>query len=166
MHTRPARPWDVDGPITARAFARLLIPFEIYPRLQRIGKDDPARGYQLSAFAEHWKTHFGFEVPSAPTPAETAPGTAQGSSLVSPTAKSQEPKAIFPNNGAGCNTVTDSGVVSVSAEENRATNGKSNGHAKNPAEFPANDQERESEKPLVPLIPPAAMPVETPALAG
>lgn len=166
MHTRPARPWDVDGPITARNFARLLIPFEIYPRLQRIGKDDPARGYQLSAFAEHWKTHFGFEVPTAPTPAETAPGRDPGLSLISPTAKSQEPKAIFPNNGAGCNAVADSGAVSVSTAESKPTNRKSNGHIENPTK-PADSREQQSEEVSAVFIPPAAVSsVETTALAG
>src|SRR5262249_5363819 len=47
LHGRPARIWDVDGPITARRLAGLLNTFEIYPRVQRIGQTIRARGYQL-----------------------------------------------------------------------------------------------------------------------
>ena len=63
LHSRPARPWDVDGPITARRFAHLLVPFDIVPRVQRMAKTSLARGYQLQDFLEHWQKHLGFEVP-------------------------------------------------------------------------------------------------------
>jgi hypothetical protein len=69
MHSRPARPWDADGPITARAIARLLAPFEIHPRPQRTGPEGRlARGYQLGDFKKYWKAHLNFEVPSRPRP--------------------------------------------------------------------------------------------------
>src|SRR5215471_7509541 len=59
MHSLPARPWDADGPITARTFARMLLPFDVRPRVQRIGSADPARGYQLEDFIVAWKTNLG-----------------------------------------------------------------------------------------------------------
>jgi hypothetical protein len=69
MHSRPARPWDADGPIMARAIARLLAPFEIHPRPQRTGPEGRlARGYQLGDFKKYWKAHLNFEVPSRPRP--------------------------------------------------------------------------------------------------
>ena len=61
LHNLSTRPWDVDGPITARTFARLLGAFDILPRLQRIGSAAPARGYQLADFVSHWQTHLGFD---------------------------------------------------------------------------------------------------------
>jgi Protein of unknown function (DUF3631) len=136
-HTLPARPWDVDGPITARSFARLLMPFEIHPRVQRIGSDDPARGYRLDTFAEHWKTHLGFEVPPRPTPEEIVQRfqAAAGLPLVSPKAKSQEPKAaVSPNKDAVCNAVTDCGELSISAAGNPVATAKLNGQTGNPVE--------------------------------
>jgi hypothetical protein len=71
MHSRPSRPWDDDGPVTARTIARLLAPFEIHPRPQRSGPGSKlARGYQLGDFKKHWRTHLNFEVPPRPTPEE------------------------------------------------------------------------------------------------
>lgn len=59
IRTLPARPWDADGPLTPRAFARLLLAFDIRPRLQRLGQEGPARGYQLHDFMEPWRRHLG-----------------------------------------------------------------------------------------------------------
>jgi hypothetical protein len=112
MHTRPARPWDVDGPITARNFARLLIPFEIRPRVQRIGKDDPARGYQLEAFVEHWQTHFRFD----------------------PAVVTHKEEMKIANNDAGCNAVTDSRAASNSPAANSLSATQSNGKTGNEIE--------------------------------
>ena len=67
LHSRDARSWDVDGRITARRLARLLHPFEILPRVQRIDKKKLARGYQLQDFIEPWQKHLNFEVPVAVT---------------------------------------------------------------------------------------------------
>ena len=67
MHTRDARPWDLDGRITARRLAQLLSPFDILPRVQRIAKKKLARGYQLQDFIEPWQKHLNFEVPVAVT---------------------------------------------------------------------------------------------------
>src|SRR5262249_61545579 len=64
MHSLPTRPWDADGPITARSFARMLLPFDVRPRVQRIGPADPARGYQLEDFVESWQTHLHFTFPA------------------------------------------------------------------------------------------------------
>ncbi|HEY6350490.1 MAG TPA: DUF3631 domain-containing protein, partial [Candidatus Angelobacter sp.] len=63
MHPLPTRPWDVEGPITARTFARLLLAFDIHPRVQRIGSANPSRGYQLQDFIEPWQIHLGFTAP-------------------------------------------------------------------------------------------------------
>lgn len=90
-HTRPARPWDVDGPITARTIARLLAPFEIHPRVQRIPGAPTARGYQLNDFKELWKTHFNFEVPPEPTSAEMRQ---RFQSALAAGAKSKEPTPL------------------------------------------------------------------------
>jgi Protein of unknown function (DUF3631) len=115
MHMRPARPWDVDGPITARTFARLLMPFEIRPRVQRIGKDDPARGYQLEDFIEHWQTHFSFD----------------------PAVVTRARQSEIANNDAGCNAVTDSRAVSNSPAASPVFTAKSNGKtADHIEEFP------------------------------
>lgn len=109
MHTRPARPWDVDGPMTARNLARLLMPFEIRPRVQRIGKDDPARGYQLQDFMEHWQTHFRFD----------------------PAVVTRARQSQIINNDAGCNAVTDSRAASNSPTANPLSAAKSNGKTSN-----------------------------------
>lgn len=155
MHTRPARSWDVDGSITGRRFARLLSPFEIHPRLQRIGKDNPARGYQLEDFVEHWKTHFNFEIPSVLTPAEIFQKFQDAAleAAGSPKAKSQEPKAaVSSNNGAGCNTVTDSGNGSIPATKNTTPTAKIDRETTNPAgEF----EQDESEEAFATFIPPS-----------
>jgi hypothetical protein len=67
LHALPPRPWDADGPISARTIARLLKPFAVRPRGQRIGPANPARGYQLEAFLDLWKSHLSLEIPSSPT---------------------------------------------------------------------------------------------------
>jgi hypothetical protein len=97
LHSLPARPWvteyDVDRPLTAYKLARLLMPFNIRPRYQRMqsGKknttgpqppgsparadfardgaeppgSNPARGYQLEDFQKAWKEHLGFHLAQA-----------------------------------------------------------------------------------------------------
>src|SRR5205807_7064472 len=87
----PTRPWDVDGPITARTFARLLSAFDIQPRVQRIGSDALARGYQLQDFVPHWETHLGFN----------------------PAQVTDEHQSEIANNSKGCYAVTHSGALSV-----------------------------------------------------
>jgi hypothetical protein len=89
-HALPSGLWDVDDRFSAHKLARLLIPFEIRPRAQRIGSSNPARGYQLEHFREPWKKHLDFEAP----------------------------QSEIPRKDAGCNTVSDAGIVSVSAQEN------------------------------------------------
>ena len=96
MHSRDARPWDVDGRITARRLVRLLHPFEILPRVQRIGKISRARGYQLQDFIEPWQKHLGFEVPAH----VTLSGDAE-----------------IANKDAVCHAVTDSRTVSQISDQ-------------------------------------------------
>jgi putative DNA primase/helicase len=74
MQAMPHRPWDVDGPLTASKVARLLAPFDIHPRPQRIGATNPARGYQLWQFLEPWQRHFGYKLSNAHVPALSSPG--------------------------------------------------------------------------------------------
>jgi hypothetical protein len=62
-YSRPPRPWDADGPMTQYKLARLLVPFEIRPRLQRIGEAAPARGYPIQQFLQPWKQYFNLRVP-------------------------------------------------------------------------------------------------------
>jgi hypothetical protein len=57
MHNLPARPWDVDGPLTSRMLARLLLALDIRPRLRRLGQEGPARGYQVQDFEDAWRRH-------------------------------------------------------------------------------------------------------------
>jgi hypothetical protein len=90
MQSLSARPWDANGPITARTVAKLLAAFEIHPRVQRNGKASPARGYQLQDFVESWQAHLAFNLPL----------------------KDHGLSEIL-NKDAGCNAITDSGAVSV-----------------------------------------------------
>ena len=62
LHSRSNRSWNIDGLATANRIARLLAPFEIYPRLQRIGSASPSRGYQLEAFLPQWQARLGFDL--------------------------------------------------------------------------------------------------------
>jgi hypothetical protein len=97
----PSRPWDSDGPITARLLARLLRPCGISPRLVR--RSSIARGYRKEDFVELWSC---------------IPGTEQGHPAVKPpssTGASQPaPAAVkkseIPNKDAACNTVTDAEI--------------------------------------------------------
>jgi len=80
MNTLPTRPWDMNeaGSITARTLARLLLAFDIHPRVQRIGsvlgrRESLARGYQLQDFIEPWQTHLGFDVPVALPSGQASP---------------------------------------------------------------------------------------------
>jgi hypothetical protein len=61
LQTQPQRPWDADGSITAQMLARLLAAVDIRPRLQRIGKGNPARGYMFEDFRPAWKRHFNYQ---------------------------------------------------------------------------------------------------------
>src|SRR5204863_300381 len=96
LHNLPTRPWDVDGPITARNFARLLSAFDILPRVQRIGSDSLARGYRLEDFMPHWEAHLDFD----------------------PAQVTDEHQSEIANNDKGCYAVTNSGALSVSQAEN------------------------------------------------
>src|SRR5262249_53760262 len=91
LHSRPARPWDVDGPIAARRLAGLLYPFDIFPRVQRIGQTSRSRGYQLEDFIEHWQKHLNFELPAFVTLSR---------------------ESEIANNDAACHSVTDSAAIS------------------------------------------------------
>lgn len=111
MHSLPARPWDVDGLLTARAFARLLVAFEIRPRVQRLGSaslgsTNPARGYQLQDFVEPWQVHLGFILHGNPGATESV------SSVVT---DAGQPEIL--NKNAGCNAVTDFSAISVPAQQ-------------------------------------------------
>ena len=107
MQSLPARPWDADGPITARTIAKLLAAFEIHPRVQRNGQASPARGYQLQDFVEPWQAHLGFNLPDGNTPAaESVDALVTDGSL-----------SEISNKDAGCNAITDSGVITVPAPE-------------------------------------------------
>jgi hypothetical protein len=126
MQNRPARPWDADGPFTARTLARLLAAFEIHPRVQRNGKDNPARGYQLQDFAEPWQAHLGFKIPVTDhDPAEIVNKDAVCNAITDSAAVSaddllredkthvtDQDQSEIPNKDAGCNTATDIAVVS------------------------------------------------------
>jgi len=90
LHSRPARSWNLRGPITAARFAWLLASFHIYPRPQRIGRSSPARGYRLHDFVEHWQTHFGFD----------------------PASVTHSTESEIANNDADCHSVTDSRAFS------------------------------------------------------
>ncbi len=88
IYSLPARPWDLDGHFSAHTLARLLVPFNIRPRVLRQapekdkntdkgrdkdkgkgeskGKDKEnarfARGYELKAFQEPWQKHLKFDI--------------------------------------------------------------------------------------------------------
>jgi hypothetical protein len=103
MHALPARPWDVDGPLSAHKLARLLMPFAIWPRVQRIGSTSRARGYQLADFREPWQKHLGLQ----PAPIAIANQGAEIASKDGP-----------------CHAVTVAGVPSVSHSENGSSHGE------------------------------------------
>jgi hypothetical protein len=103
MHSLPSRPWDIDGPLNARTLAQKLGAFEIRPRVQRLSSSSVARGYQLQDFVEPWQAQLGFNLPAGnPIAAEPV------SSPVTDGSQSE-----IPNKDKGCNTVTDSGAISV-----------------------------------------------------
>ena len=129
MLTRPARPWDAEGPITARAFARLLMPFEIQPRVQRIGSTERARGYQLEQFVELWQQHLGFTIPGPQPPGSPAWAGVAHDGVEVPSAalnftKSQTSQ--ITNKDAVCHAVTDSRAISVAAPQKPVVAAKSN----------------------------------------
>ena len=68
LHTLPARPWDENGPLSAHTLARLLGAFDIRPRVQRVDKGNPSRGYQLHDFLEPWRRRLGFAPPNPAAP--------------------------------------------------------------------------------------------------
>src|SRR5437588_2785702 len=107
MHNLLARPWDVDGPITARSIARLLIAFNIQPRVQRIGSDTLARGCRLEDFMPHWEAHLDFD----------------------PAQVTDNHQSEIANNDKGCYAVTHSRAVSVSEAQNPDATPKANGKA-------------------------------------
>jgi hypothetical protein len=109
MQSLPARPWDADGPITARTIAKLLAAFEIHPRIQRHGQASPARGYQLQDFVEPWQAHLGFNL-----------------------ALKDHGLSEILNKDAGCNAITDSGAVS----DDLSSEAKSLGSDQDPSEIP------------------------------
>jgi hypothetical protein len=113
MQSLPARPWDADGPITARTIAKLLAAFEIHPRVQRHGQASPARGYQLQDFVEPWQAHLGF----------TIPATDHGPSEI-------------PNKDTGCNAKTDSGAV---AADDLSSQARALGSDRDPSEISNKD---------------------------
>ncbi|HEV3038136.1 MAG TPA: DUF3631 domain-containing protein [Candidatus Angelobacter sp.] len=133
MQNRPARPWDADGPFTARTLARLLAAFEIHPRVQRNGKDNPARGYQLQDFAEPWQAHLGFRIPVTDhDPSEIVNQDAVCNAITDSAAVAaddlanegkthvtDQDQSEILNKDAGCNTVTD--IAAVFRKENAAT---------------------------------------------
>ncbi|HEY6252126.1 MAG TPA: DUF3631 domain-containing protein [Candidatus Angelobacter sp.] len=100
MHTLPTRPWDVEGSITARTFARLLLAFDIHPRVQRIGSAAPARGYQLQDFIEPWQTHLGFAVVPIKSAEPLSLDVMDGSGFVS----SDDPMSRRPDDPIACTT--------------------------------------------------------------
>jgi Protein of unknown function (DUF3631) len=106
MQSRPSRPWDGEGTISARVIAELLRPFDIWPRVQRIEDEDPARGYRLEDFVGPWQTYLAFTVPDQDPPASVPEVTHHGNSRIS-------------NNHADCNAVTDSRAVSVAPSQTR-----------------------------------------------
>ncbi|HWY53077.1 MAG TPA: DUF3631 domain-containing protein [Terriglobales bacterium] len=53
---RPWPAWDHSGPITPNALARLLAPFDIFPRNLRIGRS-VVKGYKQVCFSESWSRY-------------------------------------------------------------------------------------------------------------
>lgn len=95
LHSLPARPWDSEGSLSAYKLARMLGPFAIRARNQRIGKGGkPLRGYQLEHFREAWKKHLSFDLP----------------------------QSEIASNDAACNTVSRAGTPS-SPSQTRAEHG-------------------------------------------
>ena len=126
MQNRPSRPWDGEGPLSARVIAHLLTPFDICPRVQRIGEEDPARGYRLEDFLPHWKTYLAFTMtvssgpqpPGSPARAGVARDGVEAPSAASDVTDNQQ--SGISNNHAVCNAVTDSRAVSKSPASDQA----------------------------------------------
>src|SRR5262249_17397148 len=111
MHSLPARPWDADGSITARTFARMLLPFDVRPAVQPHRPTAPHRGYELEVSIDPGRTRLNFTVPELLPPAATPP-TASAAAALSRRAGEGPPWRITDehhtetlNNDAGCNTV-------------------------------------------------------------
>ena len=56
METSPRAEWNHGKPLTPTSLARLLKPFEIFPKTLRIGTATP-KGYELSFFTDSWKRY-------------------------------------------------------------------------------------------------------------
>jgi hypothetical protein len=92
---RPWPAWDHSGPITTNALARLLAPFDIFPRNLRIGRS-VVKGYKQVCFAEGWSRYLAPLVVSGPTDA-TPLQAAKELSQIQLTKKPPEPDVAMPN---------------------------------------------------------------------
>lgn len=69
------RPWpalDHSGPITPNALARLLAPFDIFPRNIRAGRS-VSKGYKRACFSDGWNRYLTPLVTLAPAPTDATP---------------------------------------------------------------------------------------------
>jgi hypothetical protein len=105
LHALPARPWDIDGPLSARSLARLLVAFEIRPRLQRNGSARPARGYELKDFLQSWQRHLGL---AGPYPSQNPAARPANKPAVT-----GEHSSEIASKDAGCNTSTGARALSL-----------------------------------------------------
>jgi hypothetical protein len=91
LRSLPPRPWDLEGPINPARLARMLVPFDVRPRLQRtgppvgspkLGPPSPTRGYLLEDLVEAWQKHLGYArpygIPGLSYPEPHPPGPAYG----------------------------------------------------------------------------------------
>jgi hypothetical protein len=69
------RPWpalDYSGPITPNVLARILAPFDIFPRNLRIGSS-VVKGYRRACFSDGWNRYLTPLAPLVPSPTAATP---------------------------------------------------------------------------------------------
>jgi hypothetical protein len=94
---RPWPAWDHSGPITPNALARLLAPFDIFPRNLRIGRS-VVKGYKRVCFSEEWNRYLTpLTSPISGSPDATALQAAKGVTQIQLTKRPPEPDVAAPN---------------------------------------------------------------------
>lgn len=68
MEERPCPEWHHGKPITPKQIATLLSPFEVRPKMLRIGTGEAVRGYEISNFDDAFARYLSF---SSATPQQT-----------------------------------------------------------------------------------------------
>jgi hypothetical protein len=120
LHSLQNRPWQAEGPINAHRLARMLGAFEIMPRVQRMGSEQTARGYQLLDFQDAWHRHLGIEMRRDPD-GRFHPAVKSHSDVTPEPPKAKGEKSEILNKDAGCNGVELAAAMALCGSPNELT---------------------------------------------